>query len=134
MAKLTVSILAPDKNIVGHDVDMVVAPSVLGEVGILPDHRPLLAELSEGQVSLTRGTQTDRYAVAGGFLEVNANKVLLLLEAAEMKPDIDVKRAEKNLREAEEKLKALSMDDPAYGEWSGRAKRARARLQVASHA
>ena len=132
MAKLTVSLVAPDRNLVGLEVDMVTAPSVLGEVGILADHLPLLAELEPGQVALSRGTETQRYAIAGGFLEVNANKVLLLLEAAEPKAEIDVKRAEKNSRDAEDKLKTLSMDDPAYADWSGRLKRARARLQVAA--
>jgi len=109
---------------------MVTAPSVMGEVGILPDHLPLLAELSEGQVSLSRGTQVDRYSIAGGFLEVNANTVLLLLESAEHRADIDQKRAERALKAADEKLKGMAMDDPDYAEWSGRARRARARLAV----
>ncbi len=130
---LTVTFVTPDKQVSKGEVDMVLAPSALGEVGILPNHRPLLADLVPGIVELRHGggSKVERFAVSGGFLEVDRNHVAILVEAAERPEDIDVERAQKALAAAETALKKLSPSDPEYDDSQARARRARVRLQVA---
>ena len=89
MAKLNVALVTPERQVARVEVDMVTAPSVMGEVGILPDHQPLLASLEEGPVRLRAGANTEIYAVSGGFLEVDRNRVSILAETAEHTSEID---------------------------------------------
>ena len=131
MAKLKVSLVTPQKQVVRVEADMVTAPSMVGEVGILPDHRSLLADLVEGPVTVRSGTNVDAYAVSGGFLEVDRNSVTLLVETAEGAAEIDVDRSKAALKDAERKLEKLEFNTPEYNEEWARAKRARTRLTVA---
>lgn len=130
MARLRVSLVTPERAVTRAEVDMVVAPSVKGQVAVLPDHRPLLADLDAGPVLLKVGDKVDPYAISGGYLEVERNNVTILAETAERAEDIDVKRAEEALRDAESKLKGLATDDPSYREQLARVKRNRARVEV----
>ncbi len=132
MEKLTVSLVTPQKQVVRVDADMVTAPSVMGEVGILPNHRALLAGLQEGPVLIKNGDKAELYAVSGGFIEVDRNHVTLLAETAEHKDQIDLDRSKAALKDAEQKLAKLDFGTPEYEEQWGRAKRAKVRLMVAS--
>lgn len=131
MAKLSVKLVTPDAALASAAVDQVTAPSVLGEVGILPDHLPLLAELEPGPLGLFGGGGVEYYAVTGGFIEVARNAVTVLADSAERAGDIDVARAQRALRDAEEQLKTLDVASEKYDEQWKRARRARVRLQVA---
>jgi len=131
MPDLRLNLVTPQKDILHTDVDQVTAPSVMGEVGILPHHLPLLAQLQEGAVGLFVGTTTKYYAVSGGFLEVDRNTVNILADTAERADDIDVKRSRRALKDATKKLETLKYTDPEYAEQEKRARRAQVRLQVA---
>jgi F-type H+-transporting ATPase subunit epsilon len=131
MAKLKAAIVTPLRQVVRTEVDMVTAPSVLGEVGILVDHLPLLADMYEGPVGFKVGDKMELYAVSGGFIEVDRNSVTILAETAEHVDEIDVKRSKKALEEAEELIKTLDTNTEEYQEEWNRAQRARTRLQVA---
>lgn len=131
MAKLWAAIVTPYEQVVRSEVDMVMAPSAQGEIGVLPSHQPLLAHLQEGPVTLRAGNQTDLYAISGGFIEVDRDKVTILAETAEPAAAIDTSRAEAALREAQQKLGELDPLGDAYAEQQSRIRRARARLQVA---
>jgi len=88
--KLKLKIVTPERLILEEDVDQVTFPTTEGELTILPDHIPLIAGLSSGDVvALTNGEHTP-FAVAGGFVEVKSNKVILLAESAERSDEIDV--------------------------------------------
>ncbi len=126
---LTVSIVTPTKDIVHGEVDQVTAPSVMGEVGILADHLPLLADMYAGPVGLFSGSEVTYYAVSGGFVEVYRNTVTVLAETAERAQDIDIKRARRALQESETKLTTLDINEPEYDEHEERARRARTRIQ-----
>lgn len=132
MTKLTVSLVTPRRFVANREVDQVTAPSVEGEVGILPQHLPLLADLHEGVVGLYKGLEVDYYAVSGGFVEVNDDVVTVLAETAEHSDEIDRKRAQRALDDAEARLKGLNYGEPEYAEQDARAKRARVRLYVKS--
>jgi F-type H+-transporting ATPase subunit epsilon len=133
MAGLTVTFVTPDKNVTKGEVEMVIAPSALGEVGILPNHRPLLADLVPGVVELRHSgsVKPERFAVSGGFLEVDRNRVSLLVETAERPEEIDVERAQKSFAKHEAALKKLSPADADYADHQSHLLRARVRLQVA---
>jgi F-type H+-transporting ATPase subunit epsilon len=131
MAKLKLSLVTPLGQVARTEVDMVTAPSVSGELGILPDHRALLADLRPGPVSARVGGTTELYAVSGGFIEVDRNSVTILAETAEPAAAIDVERSKLALKDAERKLEKLEYNSPEYKEEWERAKRARVRLAVA---
>lgn len=128
--KLDVALVTPEKQVARIQVDMVTAPSVLGEVGILPNHRPLLADLQEGVVGFRADGRVENYCVSGGFLEVDRNQVTILAETAEHASEIDSERAQQALKDACTKVKALDVDDPQYQEQTARMKRAQVRLSV----
>lgn len=130
MAKLNVALVTPERQVARVEVDMVTAPSVMGELGILPQHQPLLADLVEGPVMFKAGSSTETYAVSGGFLEVDHDKVIILAETAEHTSEIDEDRAQGALSDSEKKLKGLDVNDPDYQEHRSRVARARVRLSV----
>jgi F-type H+-transporting ATPase subunit epsilon len=130
MAKLNVALVTPERQVARIEVDMVTAPSVMGQLGILPEHQPLLADLVEGPVIFKAGNSSETYAVSGGFLEVDRNKVIILAETAEHTSEIDEERAQGALGDSEKKIKGLDITDPDYEEHQSRVRRARVRLSV----
>ena len=105
MAKLTVEIVTAERQVYNEtDVDMVVAPGSEGVLGILPRHAPLLTMLQPGVLRVKKdGAEVDM-AVAGGFLQVNAGRVLVLADHAERAEEIDAALAEEARRQAEQAL------------------------------
>lgn len=86
------------------DVSIVVAPGADGELGILPRHAPLITTLKPGELKVRHGGEETLIAVAGGFMEVSPDSVLVLADAAEREEEIDLARAEEARRRAEEVL------------------------------
>lgn len=101
---LTLEIVTPDQSLVTENVDEVVAPAAEGYLGVLPGHTPLLATLSIGELWYRKGSQKAYLSIAGGFLEVLPDKVTVLAQIAERAQDIDVARAERAKKRAEERL------------------------------
>ncbi len=101
---LTLEIVTPDQSLVTEHVDELVAPAAEGFLGVLPGHTPLLATLSIGELWYRKGSQRFHLAIAGGFLEVLPDKVTVLAQIAERAQDIDVARAERAKKRAEERL------------------------------
>ena len=87
------------------DVDLVSAPGVMGTLGILPKHTSLLTALEAGELRFTKGGEEGSFAVSGGFLEVQPDKVIVLADTAERAEEIDLERAEAARQRAEELLK-----------------------------
>ena len=84
MAKLTVEIVTAERQVYNEtDVDMVVAPGSEGVLGILPRHAPLLTMLKPGPLRVKKNGTEQEMAVAGGFLQVNDDRVLILADHAE---------------------------------------------------
>jgi F-type H+-transporting ATPase subunit epsilon len=101
---LTLEVVTPDREVVREPVAEVQVPGREGYLGILPGHTPLLTELGVGTLSYRKGTQTVYVAVAGGFAEVLAGRVLVLADSAQRAEEIDVSRAQSELAEAQKKL------------------------------
>ncbi len=104
----SLEVITPDRVVFSDpDVVSVVLPGIEGYLGVLANHAPLMTELEVGRIDLRRGDGTKDYmAVAGGFIEVFENKVTLLAQSAELKSEIDLERAEKSVKRAEERISA----------------------------
>lgn len=102
MAELNVELVAANRAIWSGTATIVIARTVDGDIGILPGHQPLLAELADGVVTIKTTEGVDEVAaVHGGFLSVENNKVSLLAESAEMAEEIDIERARLALQRTE---------------------------------
>jgi F-type H+-transporting ATPase subunit epsilon len=132
--QLAVAVVTPQAEVAKAAVDAVVAPSVMGQVTILPEHAPLLADLGPGVVELRAANRADRIFITGGFLEVERDRVVILAETAEDVTTIDVERARADLSAADAKLQTLDPTDPAHAAETARRARAQARLQAAGQA
>jgi len=112
------------------DVDVVIAPGVEGQLGILPNHASLLTMLQPGELVVRKEGEETEMFVSGGFLEVMQNRVTLLADVAERAEEIDIARAEEAKRRAEEQIKQAPPEmDLAVAEAALR--RALARIKIA---
>src|SRR4029077_17765639 len=110
MAEISVDILTPERRVLQAQADSVVVPAFDGELGILANHTPLVAELQAGQIRMRTGEDVQVFAVSGGFVEVQNNHVVVMAETAEMAHEIDIERA----RQAAERAKA-ALHSPSAG-------------------
>ena len=105
MATIKLDIVSPDKGeIFSKDVDMVIVRSTAGELGILPRHARLLTELIPHAMKIKIGGGEDLIALGGGFMEVTPEKITVLARSAEMPDDIDVDRAQRAKKRAEDRI------------------------------
>jgi F-type H+-transporting ATPase subunit epsilon len=107
---IRLEIVTIERQLYSEDVDMVVAPGVEGEMGILPHHTPVLTALKEGVLRVKRGGQEELFAIGGGMMQVLPDKVIVLADAAEYSDEIDLARAEEARRRAETLLQQGSRD------------------------
>jgi F-type H+-transporting ATPase subunit epsilon len=98
------AVVTQDRLLFDGNVDIVVAPGSEGEMGILPNHAPLLAQLAYGILRLRQGGEEQAFAIAGGVLEVRPDGVTVLADVGENVQEIDLARAEAAKTRAEELL------------------------------
>ncbi len=103
-------IVTPARKLLSEDVRFVVVPGVMGELGILPEHTPLMSALKIGIVRFEQDGKTYKVAITGGFVEIRNNKVTVLADSAERAEDIDRQRAEKAKERAEKRLASKTSD------------------------
>ena len=128
---LGVQILTPEGAVYDGRVAMVVAPSVLGEVGILPRHTPFIAFLRPGETRVkTLEDEEIAFATTEGYLSVEEDRVLVLVEQAERADTIDRARAEAALQRAEQALADAGDDEVAKVAAESARRRAQNRLRV----
>lgn len=129
--KLRLDMVTPYKQVLSQEVDEVTAPGAVGEFGILPGHTPMLTTLKIGELSYRQGAESFHVAVNWGYVEVEEDKVTVLVETAEPADDIDLERAKVALGRAEEALKKLSPEDKEFLSQQAALERAMIRIQVA---
>ena len=130
MPKLKFEMVTAERMVYSDDVDVVIAPGVEGQLGILPNHASLLTMLQPGELVVRKEGEETEMFVSGGFLEVMQNRVTLLADVAERAEEIDVARAEEAKRRAEEQIKQAPPEmDLAVAEAALR--RALARIKIA---
>ncbi len=129
---LTVRVIAPDRTVWDDQADEVILPSTTGQLGILSGHAPLLTALDIGVMRVAKKNQWTPIAVMGGFAEVEANEVTILVNGAERGDTINLETARTAYSQAQEAFAAAengSSGDKMKAEKA--VKRARARLQAA---
>ncbi len=99
-------IVSQDRMVFEGEADIVILPGSEGEMGILPNHAPLLSTLNYGVMKVRFQGQEQYFTVAGGVVDVQPDRVVVLTDAAENVDEIDVRRAEEAIRRAEEYIKA----------------------------
>lgn len=114
---IALEIVTPDGLKLKEAVNELTAPSVSGEFGVLPQHRPMLAALATGIVTYTQNGKTQSVAVGPGFVEIAADKALLLTDRFIAKDDIDPVRARLELKEVDEQLDGYK-GDPESAEYA----------------
>jgi len=99
------SAVTPEKTVFEQDVTSIVAPGVLGYLGILSDHAPLITPLISGRLEVKDVSGKESvFFISGGFLEVSNNIATILADAIEKPRDIDVERARQAEMRARERL------------------------------
>ena len=110
---LKLEIVTPEAKIFSDDVDMVTLTGVEGEMGIMPQHVPLMTQLCAGEIVAHKGQDTIFLAVGDGFVQVTADRVAILTDMAIRAENIDEARAEEARQRAEARLKEKITDEEA---------------------
>lgn len=105
-------VVTQDRLLFEGPADIVLAPGVQGELGILPNHAPLLTSLDLGVLRLRYQGQETAFTISGGVMEVRPDVVIVLADVGESVEDIDQERAEKARARAEELLKRVEGKSP----------------------
>ncbi|MBD2094878.1 F0F1 ATP synthase subunit epsilon [Trichocoleus sp. FACHB-591] len=129
---LTVRVIAPDKTVWDSTAEEVVLPSTTGQLGILSGHAPLLTALETGVMRVRPGKDWVAIALMGGFAEIEADEVTILVNGAERGEAIDLDKARAAYSEAEARVNQVQNGTRQEQIQATQSlKRARARLQAA---
>jgi F-type H+-transporting ATPase subunit epsilon len=129
MAPMRLEIITAERLVYSDDVDVVVAPGIEGQLGILPHHAPLMTALQPGELMVRKNGEESYLAVSGGFMEVLGNRVTILADAAESSDEIDEQRSQQAVERARERLEKREEDIELEQALSS-LRRAQARLNV----
>ena len=110
---LKVEIITPEAVTYSDDVDMVTLPGIEGEMGIFPNHVPLLTQVVPGEIVVRKGGEDILLAVGEGFAEITGERVAILTDMAIRSDNIDEAAVEEARRRAEERLKEKVTTDEA---------------------
>jgi F-type H+-transporting ATPase subunit epsilon len=111
MATIKLEIVTPEAKIFSDDVDMVTLTGTEGEMGILPQHMPLMTQLVAGEIIAQKGNETIFLAVGDGFVQVTGDRVAILTDMAIEADNIDEAKAEEARRLAEARLSQNVSDE-----------------------
>jgi len=109
---ILLEIVTPERLAYSGEVDSVQVPGSEGEMGILPHHAPLVSMLGIGELVIRTGGAEELFAIAGGFVQVRPDKVVVMAETADMASEIDLERAQEARREAERAIET-GYNEPA---------------------
>ena len=127
---LKLEILTAERQVYSGEVDIVIAPGELGELGILPQHASLLTPLQPGELRIRKGNEEITMTVTGGFMEMFQDTLTILADAAERVEEIDIERAREAMRKAEERIRT-TITDMDLSRALASLRRSRLRIKVA---
>ena len=108
---IRLEVVTPQKEVVKEEAQIVMAPGVLGEFGVLIGHTPFMTALNVGTIRYSDAQgQEQSVFVSGGFAEALPDKVTVLAESAEKSQDIDVDRAKAAMERAQKRLEDKAAD------------------------
>lgn len=110
MNRLYLKVVTPDKLFFEGDIDMLVARTIEGDVGILLNHSPLVTILDIGRLVIKDGDERKIAACAGGYIDVRNNNITVVSDACEWEEEIDINRAERAKERASKRLEDKGTD------------------------
>lgn len=110
MTRLNLKVVTPDKLFFEGEIDMLVARTIEGDVGILLNHSPLVTILDIGRLVIKNGDERKVAACAGGYIDVRNNNITVVSDACEWEDEIDINRAERAKERASKKLEDKDTD------------------------
>lgn len=130
---IKLEVVTPEKAVVDEEAQIVVAPGILGEFGVLKGHTTFLTTLKVGSIRYTDASGKEKFVfVSGGFAEALPDKVTVLAESAERRRDIDLARAKSAMERAEKRLaEERSKDDIDFIRARAALERAIQRIKIA---
>jgi F-type H+-transporting ATPase subunit epsilon len=128
---LRLEIVTVERLLYSKDVDMVIAPGIEGQLGILPRHAPLLTALTYGELRVKRDDEEEAFAISGGFMEVQPDRVVVLADTAERAEEIDLERAQAARLRAEERLRVQTQERVDFARAEAALRRSLTRIKVA---
>jgi F-type H+-transporting ATPase subunit epsilon len=128
----TLEVVTPARQVVHEAVNEAQIPVLGGYIGVLPGHTPLLAELGIGELSYHVGNRVVSCTAMGGFVEVLADRVIVLADRSERAEEINVARAEAARDRAQKRLATPNDPNVDWKRAEESLARAQARLQVAA--
>jgi F-type H+-transporting ATPase subunit epsilon len=114
MATLRLEIVTPEAKVYSDDVDMVVIPGSEGEMGILPEHVPLLTSIKPGELKVLKDNKETFLAVGEGFVEITQERVIVLTDMALEDTQIDEVEAQAAFDRAQEALRNQRLSDEEH--------------------
>ncbi|MEN6299502.1 MAG: ATP synthase F1 subunit epsilon [Anaerolineaceae bacterium] len=124
-------IVSQDRLVYSGDADLVLIPGISGEMGILPNHAPLLSTLKFGVLRVRYKGEEEIFTVSGGVVEVQPDAVTVLADTAENIEEINITRAQEAKKRAEELLKEIPpADSDNYLKIEAALKRSNLRLEA----
>lgn len=124
-------IVSQDRMVWEGDADIVIIPGMSGEMGILPNHAPLLSTLQYGILKVQHNDQEEIFTVAGGVVEIQPDVITVLADSAENVEEIDIARAEAARKRAEHRLEeGPPPDSDSYLKMEAALRRSNLRLEA----
>ena len=110
MNRLYLKVVTPDKLFFEGEIDMLVARTIEGDVGILLNHSPLVTILDIGRLVIKDGDERKIAACAGGYIDVRNNNITVVSDDCEWEDEIDINRAERAKERASKRLEDKGTD------------------------
>ena len=113
MATLRLEIVTPEAKTYSEEVDSVTLPAAEGEMGVFPNHVPLMAQVVAGEVLARKNGQNYFLAIGEGFVQITGDRVAIMTDMAIKAENIDEAKAEEARRRAEARLSEKLDDEEA---------------------
>jgi len=130
--KIQLDVVTPEKLVYSKKIDKLEGPAIDGLIGIWPKHAPLVTAMQIGVVKVEIDGEETQIAISEGFMEVQPDRINLVVRTAELPEEIDIDRAEAARERAEEKLEK-DHDNIDFARAEASYDRALARLKAAGH-
>jgi F-type H+-transporting ATPase subunit epsilon len=127
---LKLEIVTPEAKVYSEDVDYVLVPGTEGEIGVLPEHAPLLTQLVAGELIATKDGREHRLAVGEGFVEITPVSVSVLTDMAVNEADIDESAVQAAIKRAEEAMRNNHLHDEELASVEASLQKSLAQLKV----
>ena len=105
--KLTFSLVSPETELFSGDVDQVNIPGSEGDLGILPNHSPLMAAIRTGAITVYADGEETQYFVQGGFADVTPAGLTVLAEKASLLSDVSAESIQVDIETATQALEGM---------------------------